>query len=404
MARRETMASAERLPSGKWRGVYRDAAGRKQRVKGTFGRKTDAREAAQEAEVRGRRKVAAATGTLSARTRYADWLAVWWPQRDLAVDTEDNERRIRDSYLIPQWAEVPLNGIGKRAAQPWVTSLAKKHSPAYVARIYGVLRASILAAVEREILEGNPLAGVKLPTVPRTSRRHFEPDEIEAVLPYLKPRHRQVVQLLVDTGLRPGEFAGLHHHRVRGGWITVADVLVDKGRLIKSTPKDEDAREVPLTSRAQEILAGWREEIPPGAGCGVPHDDGKACRSDLICRQTNGSPVSLTSFRDVFGRALAKAGVAEGTLYSLRHTFGSRLAENGVDAFEIARLMGHSDVNMSANYIHRTAAARARVLAALGDPAAAGLTVVGQRGTPRGTDRDNQPLRRVPIEAREKQA
>lgn len=399
------MASAEHLPSGRWRGVYRDSAGRKRFVKGTFDRKTDAREAAQEAEVKARRKVAAATGTLSARTTYADWLATWWPERDLAVDTEDNERRIRDAFLVPQWGEVPLNGIGKRTVRPWVNSLAKKHSPGYVARVYGVFRASVLAAVELEVLEANPLAGVKLPTVPKTSRRHFEPDEMEAFLPHIRlKRHRQAVEFLVDTGLRPGEFAGLHHHRVRGGWITVADVLVDKGRLIKSEPKDEDAREVPLTTRAQEILDEWKEAMPPGVGCGIPHEKGRACRSDLVFRQGNGSPLSLTSFRDVLSRALAKAGVAEGTLYSLRHTYGSRLAENGVDAFEIARLMGHSDVNQSATYVHRTQAARARVLAALGDSSVTGLTVVGQRGTDRGTDLGNQTLPRVPIEVREKRA
>lgn len=398
------MASAEHLPSGHWRGVYRDAAGAKRSVKGTFARKSDAREAAQEAEVRARRKVAAATGTLSARTKYADWCEVWWPQRNLEASTEDNERRIRERFLIPQWGEEPLNTIGKHAVQPWVNGLAKQHSPAYLARIYGVFRASILAAVEREVLLANPLAGIKLPTIPKTSRRHFEQDEIDAFLPLLKPRHRQVCLFMMDTGLRPGEFAGLHHDHVRGGWITVADVLVDRGHAIKSRPKDEDARLVPLTGRTSDILDEWKEAIPPGGGCGIPHANGRPCRSDLVFRQTNGSPLSLSSFHDILRRMLAKAGVGEGTLYSLRHTYGSRLAENGVDAFEISRLMGHSDVNQSTTYVHRTTAARGRILAALGDPAATGLSVVGQRGTERGTDRDNQPPPRVPIEVRRKQA
>jgi integrase len=391
------VASAERLPSGKWRGVYRDAAGNKQNVKGTFERKTDAREAAQEAEVKARRKVAAATGNLSARTKYRQWLDTWWPERNLQVGTDDTEVRIRDTFLITQWGESQLNAIGKRVVQPWVNSLARKHSPGYVARIYGVFRASILAAVELEVLDANPLAGVKLPTVPKTSRRHFEQDEIDLFLPKLRLRHRQVCEFLMDTGLRPGEFAGLHHSRVRGGWITVADVLVDKGRAIKSKPKDEDAREVPLTTRAQEILDEWKEAIPPDIGCEIPHANGKACRSDLIFRQHNGSPLSLTSFRDVLTRALTKVGIPDGTLYSLRHTYGSRLAENGLDVFEISRLMGHEDINMSKTYVHRTTAARGRILAALGDPAATGLTVVG-RGTPRGTDPGNQALSPTPIQ------
>lgn len=397
------MASAERLPSGRWRGIYRDAAGKKQHVKGTFERKTDAREAAQEAEVKARRKAAATSGPLSARTTWSQWCAVWWPERNLGLDTEYNEGRIRDLFLADRWGGEPLNAIGKSLVQKWVNELTKKHSPAYVHRIYTVFRASILAAIEEEVLDASPLAGVKLPTIPRTARRHFEQDEIDAFLPYLRQRHRQVVKFLIDTGLRPGEFAGLHHDHIRGGWIAVSDVLVSKGHAIKSRPKDEDAREVPLTSRALEILEEWKQQTPPGAGCGIPHLSGKVCRSDLVFRQHNGSPLSLTSFRDVLSRALTKAGITDGTLYSLRHTYGSRLAENGLDAFEIARLMGHEDVNQSKTYVHRTSTARGRILAALGDPSATGLTVVG-RGTERGTDRDNQPSPSVTMQARQKPA
>jgi integrase len=367
------MASAERLPSGRWRGVYRDPAGKKHTVKGTFERKSDAREAAQEAEVKSRRQAAANTGHLSARTTWAQWCEVWWPERNLAVDTEANEARLRESFLVGQWGTEPLNGIGKHAVQAWVDVLAKKHAPGYVVRIYTVFRASILAAIEKEVLLASPLAGVKLPSVPKTSQRHFERDEIDAFLPKLRRRHRQAVVVLMDTGLRPGEFAGLHRDHIRGGWVAVADVLVDKGRLIKGKPKDEDAREVPLTSRVLEILDEWMREMPPGAGCGLPHSNGRICRSDLVFRQHNGSPLSLTSFRDVFARALAKAGVSHGSLYSLRHTYGSRLAESGVDPFEISRLMGHEDVNVSMTYVHRTTAARGRVLAALGDPGSAGV-------------------------------
>ena len=39
-------------------------------------------------------------------------------------------------------------------------------------------------------------------------------------------------------------------------------------------------------------------------------------------------------------------------LHSLRHTFGTRLGEAGVDAFTIMRLMGHSTVTVSQRYVH----------------------------------------------------
>jgi hypothetical protein len=99
--------------------------------------------------------------------------------------------------------------------------------------------------------------------------------------------------------------------------------------------------------------------------------------------------------------ALKRAKIPAGTLYSARHTFASRLAEANVDPFEIARLLGHATVRQSMNYVHRTAAARLRVLAALGDPAASALQVVNGvgRGTERGTSASSSALPEAPSEA-----
>src|SRR5260370_38094686 len=39
-------------------------------------------------------------------------------------------------------------------------------------------------------------------------------------------------------------------------------------------------------------------------------------------------------------------------LYSLRHTFLTRLGESGCDAWTLARIAGHSDIRISAHYVH----------------------------------------------------
>jgi integrase len=39
-------------------------------------------------------------------------------------------------------------------------------------------------------------------------------------------------------------------------------------------------------------------------------------------------------------------------LYSLRHTFLTRLGESGCDAWTLARIAGHSSVSMSTRYVH----------------------------------------------------
>lgn len=61
-------------------------------------------------------------------------------------------------------------------------------------------------------------------------------------------------------------------------------------------------------------------------------------------------------------KALRPSRVRPFVLYSLRHTFLTRLGESGCDAWTLARIAGHSSVAMSARYVHPSEDA---VLAAL---------------------------------------
>jgi integrase len=45
-------------------------------------------------------------------------------------------------------------------------------------------------------------------------------------------------------------------------------------------------------------------------------------------------------------------GVRPFVLYSLRHTFLTRLGESGCDAWTLARIAGHSSITISARYVH----------------------------------------------------
>ena len=53
-------------------------------------------------------------------------------------------------------------------------------------------------------------------------------------------------------------------------------------------------------------------------------------------------------------------------LYSLRHTFLTRLGESGCDAWTLARIAGHSNVSMSSRYVHPSEDAVLSAMAKLG--------------------------------------
>lgn len=65
-----------------------------------------------------------------------------------------------------------------------------------------------------------------------------------------------------------------------------------------------------------------------------------------------GQPLTPAGLRTVFRYHRSLAGVPAGHPHALRHSFGTALAEAGVDLAVLQTLMGHDRVDSSAAYIH----------------------------------------------------
>lgn len=369
------MAWTERLPSGRHRGCWRDPDGVKQRTRRPdfpehpYGRKRDALEAAQEAEVKARRQAAAVKGTISATVTFREWWETAAPKPG-ASDTADVAQRVADNYLIPKWGDIALNKIGQRDVKAWVADLTPDREPSYVHRIFAEFRRAMNLALESEppVLSASPCVGVKLPKIGKKRKAYVDEEFLTAVRPLLKECYRDINDVGLDTGLRPGELTGLHADAVdlARGWVSVGMVYVLKRRIIRRYPKDRDSRPVPLTEDAVRIIRRRLEGRDVKAGCGVPHADGKPCRSVLVFTNAAGDPVVSGSWWSAMSRAAEQLGIAGRSPYAVRRGFATRAARGGLDAFELAELLGHSDVRQTQEYVQESDAVRDRLRSALG--------------------------------------
>lgn len=373
------MASTEKLRSGRYRGVYYDSSGKKRHTP-TVDRKRDALSAARTAEAKAKRVSAAAAGELPGHTKYKDWYPVWWDGRTIEPYTAIRETEVMNLHVLPRWADEEMARIAQRAVQAWVNELlGRGYSPAYVKRIYTPFRGSMTAAVG-PVLDASPCVGIKIKGlgVKTSDERIYADSELDRIHARLTKRNSIVFRFIEETGLRPAELCGLHRHRIdrSTGWLTTAEVYERTG-MIKPYPKDDEAREIPLTSRALRLLDEWDELFPPTEQkCGLPHRLGR-CRSDLQFRQRNGKNFTPKNLWSLWQGAQRGAKIHDpGSPYDLRHLLATRMAEAGVDPWAIMRILGHSSLDQSADYIHRTASERMRILKALGDPAARHLTLV----------------------------
>lgn len=383
------MASVEQLPSGKWRGVYRDSGGNKKHTRPRR-LKSDAKDDATEAEVKARRQAPTVRGT-SARITWGGWYDQIAPRREFDSDTPIVERSAIKLHVRPHWGDVPLNQITQRDVQKWVDGLATRFEPSYVRRIYSIFRVIVNAAIP-DVLTASPLVGIDLPKVRRKQKPFVTVDDAEALAEVLPQEYVDAVEFGLETGLRPGELAGLHNDQIDpDGWLTVRTVHVLRRGMMRDHPKDDDVRVVPLTEKALDI---WRRRTAGRdmrSGCGVPHFGGEPCRNALVFTNTLGDPLRSNRLRLMMLKAAREVDIAPKTAYALRRGYGTRLGRAGIDAFELAELMGHASVEQTKEYVQQSPGALNRVRAALGE--APPLRVVeGERGTERGTDADSQTL------------
>ena len=154
--------------------------------------------------------------------------------------------------------------------------------------------------------------------------------------------------MLVDTGLRPEECYRLL-------WDSITWVNGRNGTLIVTHGKTKAARRVlPMTPRVRHILeTRWKAAGKPTEGYVWP----APTRAD-----TSNRP----ALKKQHGKALKLSKVRPFVLYSLRHTFLTRLGQSGCDVWTLARIAGHSSIAISARYVHPSEDAVLEAMARLG--------------------------------------
>ena len=82
------------------------------------------------------------------------------------------------------------------------------------------------------------------------------------------------------------------------------------------------------------------------------------------------NPDTGTRYADVkksFSASCQEAGITNFTFHDLRHTFGTRLADAGVDVVKIKELMGHASIVTTMRYIHATDQGKRGAITVLSD-------------------------------------
>lgn len=242
-----------------------------------------------------------------------------------------------DKHLAPHFADAPLSSITPLALERLKMEMQRagqspqsiKHALAQVRRVYRKM-------IAWDKWFGRvPTDKVDMPEFDNKRHRWLTPDEAAALLGELKRRSEQWYQISLmslHTGLRAGELFALQGH----------DLNLDSGEIhVLHSRKHSEGRTVYTTPTLNEVFAGI--DVAPGRPVFTT-------RNETSIREvswTFARCVDTLGFNDNIEDSRARV-----VFHTLRHTFGSWLAQAGVPLYNIGELMGHAEEETTRRYAH----------------------------------------------------
>ncbi len=171
---------------------------------------------------------------------------------------------------------------------------------------------------------------------PRRLPRALNRRETAELLSSLRTwRDRALAGLMLLSGLRSGEL------------LTLDVTDVDMGaRWVRVMGKGAKERRVPLDVEVAGLIQTYLLAERP---------ESTSTRLFLVAKGPHrGRPLTAAGLRTIFRYHRHKSGVLAGHPHALRHTFGTAMAEAGVDLVVMQALLGHAHVDTTARYIHLT--------------------------------------------------
>jgi len=193
---------------------------------------------------------------------------------------------------------------------------------------------------DRALLDTNPTQGIDLPTLEKMPPIFLQPSQIDQALAVAKEHN-------IYSEIATAIFTGLRRSELRQMRWTDIDYSMPVLRVPKS--KSGRPRTVPLSQMAiaalkdQEKRSGNQEYVFPGRGKkNLSGMRGLEWWSNAIKPLQDAMPIFQERQAETVGRGW----------HLLRHTFASRLAQEGVSIAKICEWLGHSDIRTTMIYAH----------------------------------------------------
>ncbi|MGH2611623.1 MAG: tyrosine-type recombinase/integrase, partial [Rhabdochlamydiaceae bacterium] len=210
--------------------------------------------------------------------------------------------------------------------------LKKNPEPSTIASYVRVIKTFFSWCVDEDLIDKSPAIRLAMPKVPKRVITTFTPEQLDKMLASCDVSTEQgfrdyvILAVLLDTGMRVSELAGLRVSHVYSRYVKVL------GKGLKE-------REIGLHPDVSRLLWLYIQKYRHSSDYPV---------EDRVFLGRKGA-LTVEGIEQVFKRIAASSGIQGVRIspHTMRHTFSKRYLKNGGDLFKLSRELGHSDVQVT---------------------------------------------------------
>src|SRR5438094_137939 len=219
----------------------------------------------------------------------------------------------------------PLGQITRTEIEAWRREKMARCRPATINRDLSRLRRMFSLAVEWELLEESPMAGIRFLRENNARTRYLSLEECQRLIAScMAPHIRATVSVALHSGMRLGEILNLR-------WY---DLDFASGFILVRDSKNGESRHVPMDATLFALFRAY------------PHRPS----TDLVFSSSSGG--HIVDVRTGFLNSCKRAGLIDLHFHDLRHTFASQFVMAGGNLFILKSVLGHKNITMTQRYAH----------------------------------------------------
>jgi integrase len=268
------------------------------------------------------------------QTPFSDYAMEWLERKKMTVSqsTWRDYKSTLTVYTIPHFGMMPLNQIRRRDVEEFLDklgALSAKRKNNVMVPVKNIFN----DAMRREDLRENPCQLIRRFKEEKPLIDPFSFPEVKAFLDAVDPHYVPYFTTAFLSGMRPNEMLALKWLHVD---FDMRCITIREGRVqgIEGPPKTTSSyRDVDMLDPLYEVLRQHRLVSPQDA--------------THVFTGKKGAPMEVNNLRNkVWYPALQRAKLRPRTMYQTRHTFASLMLSHGEDPLWIARMLGHTTLQM----------------------------------------------------------